>query len=435
MKRTLKLKLNTLCLTFATGLGLAFYQSDANGQSILERQNEAFQSPYSSAELPAPTGFQEGIDVLTQAPLHEAFAELPQESPLPNPFVSKQPPAPIEELPAEYRPEGANVQWIPGYWNLDEERNDFIWISGIWRDVPPGQRWVPGYWEETPQGYRWINGFWIAETTQDVTYLPEPPAPLEVGPSYAPPSDDYIYSPGCWVYTSNRYVWQPGYYQPQIANYVWVQPTYIFTPCGYVYRPGYWDLAFENRGVVFAPVYFSQPIYHSPTYCYTPTCVINTSYDLLPYLFVRNNCRNYYFGDWYGDVYARRGYCNWSQISVNINFRRCHDPLFTYYNHSHASYQNQGLMNWVSSQYQHCAANSNYRPSRTFQVNLNLNSHSHGKGQGGPQIANLYNDHIRKELQNSKSIKHFEQLNSSKRVEFQKQAKNLNVVSVDRRKH
>ena len=49
-------------------------------------------------------------------------------------------------------PQGADVEWIPGYWAWDDERNDYLWISGIWRDIPPGRQWVPGYWSQVDGG-------------------------------------------------------------------------------------------------------------------------------------------------------------------------------------------------------------------------------------------------------------------------------------------
>ena len=48
---------------------------------------------------------------------------------------------------------GDNVVWIPGYWSWDDSRNDFLWVSGIWRNLPPGRQWVPGYWSEAAGGF------------------------------------------------------------------------------------------------------------------------------------------------------------------------------------------------------------------------------------------------------------------------------------------
>src|SRR5262249_28061496 len=84
-----------------------------------------------------PSG-QQGVEVLTYGPVHEAFAEPSDPNPKPQPIVPKQPPGPIEEVPPEQKPEGQDVEWIPGYFYWDDERSDFLWVSGFWRDIPPG---------------------------------------------------------------------------------------------------------------------------------------------------------------------------------------------------------------------------------------------------------------------------------------------------------
>ena len=65
-----------------------------------------------------PVGVEDGVEVLTRGPVHEAFAETVTFDPEPGIVVAKAPPAAIEELPPDQRPEGANVAWIPGYWAL-----------------------------------------------------------------------------------------------------------------------------------------------------------------------------------------------------------------------------------------------------------------------------------------------------------------------------
>src|SRR5437588_3207778 len=91
-----------------------------------------------SAEPPAP----DGVEVLARGPVHEAFAQPPDAGqPEAGPVVPGQPPAPVEELPPEQRPEGEDVQWVPGYWQWDAERGEFLWVSGSWREPPPGRQW------------------------------------------------------------------------------------------------------------------------------------------------------------------------------------------------------------------------------------------------------------------------------------------------------
>ena len=83
-----------------------------------------------SAE-PAPANAEAGVQVLTRGPVHEAFAETVTYDPEPGVTAPKAPPAAIEEVPPEQKPAGDNVAWIPGYWGWDDERSDFLWVSGI----------------------------------------------------------------------------------------------------------------------------------------------------------------------------------------------------------------------------------------------------------------------------------------------------------------
>ena len=90
---------------------------------------------------PRPDG-EDGVQVLTRGPVHEAFAETVTFDPEPGVVVNMAPPNPIEEMPPDQRPEGLNVTWIPGYTAWDDERNDYLWVSGVWRAPPPGiQLW------------------------------------------------------------------------------------------------------------------------------------------------------------------------------------------------------------------------------------------------------------------------------------------------------
>src|SRR5437868_9836534 len=89
-----------------------------------------------------PPPLPPGLEVQARGPVHEAFAE-PGTPPTATPVVPKPPPAPLEELPPGERPADEGVQWIPGYWQWDEERNDYIWVSGCWRVPPPGKAWLP----------------------------------------------------------------------------------------------------------------------------------------------------------------------------------------------------------------------------------------------------------------------------------------------------
>ena len=124
------------------------------------------------------------MQVLTRGPVHEAFAESITYDPQPGLIISTRVPDPIEELPPEQKPDGDNVTWISGYWAWDEDQNDFIWISGIWRNLPPGRQWVPGYWNAIDDGkYQWTAGYWADATNEEVSYVSTaPPRSVDSGP-------------------------------------------------------------------------------------------------------------------------------------------------------------------------------------------------------------------------------------------------------------
>ena len=110
----------------------------------------------------------EGVVVLTRGPVHEAFAQpviLDEGAAF---MISRRPPAPLDEIVPDQKPEGVHVLWIPGYWSWDGDRNDFIWVSGCWRAVPPNNSWVPGYWAQSARGYQWIAGFWDTADAQEI---------------------------------------------------------------------------------------------------------------------------------------------------------------------------------------------------------------------------------------------------------------------------
>src|SRR5262249_52882676 len=91
-----------------------------------------------------------GVEVLARGPVHEAFATLAAEPVAAKP-VPKKPPKALDEMPPDEKPEG-DVIWMPGYWHYDDERQDFMWVSGVWRTPPPGKRWVAGYWRDEGDG-------------------------------------------------------------------------------------------------------------------------------------------------------------------------------------------------------------------------------------------------------------------------------------------
>lgn len=301
---------------------------------------------------------QAGLEVLGHGPVHEAFAQPATDKVEVEVSFKKAPPQPIEELPPDVKPEGDNVQWIPGYWAFDTERDDFIWVSGFWRNVPPGRVWVPGYWTAANGESRWVSGYWTEAGQNQVQYYPPPPEPIvEVPP---PPLDsDSIYVSGMWLYRENRYAWRPGYWAPYRQGYLWTAPRYSWTPAGYVFVNGYWDYDFGNRGTLFAPVAFGPQYFASNRY-YAPQYVISMQ-PFFGALFVQPRYGHYYFGDYYAPRYAQLGYTPWYNYRANARYP---DPTFAYYSARH-----RGDARWADNMRESYAARQSGKaaaPSRRF---------------------------------------------------------------------
>jgi hypothetical protein len=281
------------------------------------------------AQPPPPPG----MDVQARGPVHEAFAEPISDQPAQGAVVAKEPPAPIDELPPEEKPAGDNVQWIPGYWAFDEEAKDFLWVSGFWRDVPPGRRWVPGHWQEADQGWVWTSGFWGPDNLQQVQYLPPPPPTVENGPSVAAPDPTNFYVGGCWVYQGANYRWRPGHWVSYRPGWVWIPAHFVWTPVGCIFIDGYWDHPLELRGLLFAPVRFDLAVWRAARRPFIPAFVIHTDF-LIGALFVGPHTRHYFFGDYFEDRYVKRGFVAWTDYRPR---KGMFDPNFVYYRHLHAA--------------------------------------------------------------------------------------------------
>ncbi|AGA25514.1 YXWGXW repeat-containing protein [Singulisphaera acidiphila] len=302
-----------------------------------------------------------GMQVLTRGPVHEAFAEPVVFDPQAGPLIPKEPPPQVEELPPDQQPEGTNVQWIPGYWSWDDERRDYLWVSGIWRDVPPGRQWVPGYWNQAQGGFQWIAGAWVSSEQTQVEYLAAPPQSLEVGPNGPAPSADATWAPGCWYWQETRYVWRPGYWVPFQPHWLWVPAHFVWTPNGYLYVNGYWDHPLDTRGLAFAPVYFQQPIYSQPNFVYTPTVGLLAT-ALASSLFVRPAYQQYCFGDYYAVTNFNSGIYPWYSYHQS---RYGYDPLFSHYAAVHTR-RDPRWVNGLHEEYRYRRDHPEARPARTF---------------------------------------------------------------------
>jgi hypothetical protein len=266
------------------------------------------------------------VEVQARGPVHEAYAEPSEVHPEPSLVVPKQPPDLIDEVPPDQKPEGDNVVWIGGYWSWDDDRQDFLWVSGFWRVPPPHHQWVPGNWQQVEGGWQWTPGFWAGANQPMLQYLPAPPPPLDAQSSTQPPDDTSTYVPGCWVYRETRYLWRPGFWVTFHPGWVWIPAHYVWTPGGYLLVEGYWDRPLEQRGLLFAPIRI-DPALLAANWTYTPYYCVQPDF-LLSALFVRPNLCHYYFGDFFEPRYQRRGFIAWVDYRPT---RQSYDPNFGYY--------------------------------------------------------------------------------------------------------
>ncbi|MBV9122001.1 MAG: YXWGXW repeat-containing protein [Planctomycetes bacterium] len=286
--------------------------------------------PPAAESEPPPPETQEGVEVLARGPVHEAFAEPTIRSPRATPVVSKRPPEPIPELPPDQKPDLEGVLWIPGYWAWDEDRTDYIWVSGIWRVPPPNRQWVPGYWNEVEGGWQWVPGFWANQDQAEAEYYPPPPDPVTEAPPPAP-NDNSFFVPGCWVFRDTRYLWRPGYWVDYQPGWVWIPSHYEWSPAGFLYVDGYWDYPLQDRGLLFAPVVVDNTYWNRPNWSYRPAYAVYDQF-LVGALFVRLSWNHYYFGDYFDKRYEGQGFVPWVDFRVG---RRYYDPLFTFYRWDH----------------------------------------------------------------------------------------------------
>jgi hypothetical protein len=135
--------------------------------------------------------------------------------------------------------------------------------------------------------------------------LPQPPASLENGPTTPADNPNGLWIPGAWEFRNEKYVWRPGYWANPNGNNMWVPSQYLTTPYGYMYIPGYWDYPLEDRGILNAPVQFSQPLWNNPGWSYCPQYAIGLGYGngwgnggLFSSLYIGPGCNNFYYGNY-----------------------------------------------------------------------------------------------------------------------------------------
>lgn len=309
------------------------------------------QQPQSNHRRPTkPTAA--AFDVLLRGPIHEGFAQpavLDAAEPL---QVPKQPPPALREFPPAIRPAANQTVWLPGYWGWDEEQDDFVWVSGVWRVPPPGMRWIPGYWSARDDKFAWTPGFWFATEATRLQYSFNPPAhpkPETEQPAAAP---NQFYVPGYWAAAGDKYIWRRGHWAKFHEGWVWMPTRYAATPAGSVLLRGYWDYPLARRGVLFAPVSPAKGSEQPGTF--TPEVTLDAR-RLSEILFTWTAYGHYCFGDYFGDRSTKRKIRAWFAVPS--------DPLFAYENWVRSRVR-AGWRESLVNRYRRLQKNADLRPLR-----------------------------------------------------------------------
>ncbi len=162
------------------------------------------------------------------------------------------------------------------------------------------------------------------------TYLPPPPKSLETGPNTPQPSPNVAWTPGYWSWQGSAYAWRPGFWAAVQPNWIWMPPHYVWTPSGYLFVAGYWDLPVANRGLMFAPVYYPTPVYAQPGFVFTPSISIVGS-AMTANLFVSAGHQSVPLRQLLRRELRRVGITPWFSFSFATGPPMFYDPLFSYY--------------------------------------------------------------------------------------------------------
>ena len=163
----------------------------------------------------------------------------------------KEPPAPISERPSGVRPQ-RRAEWVPGYWDWDPARAEFVWMSGVWQVPPAGKIWIGSRWMRDADGWYRRPGFWsrgrepaaVSTTFSDV----RPPAWRATGPPADHPTDavanapgaDYFFIPGHYAPDGDQLRWKPGFWTRAQSGWDWIPARWVRRPSGWEFRAGRW---------------------------------------------------------------------------------------------------------------------------------------------------------------------------------------------------
>src|SRR5262245_49415741 len=207
-------------------------------------------------------------------PIHEAFVPAVTGITALEAIAKEPPPPIIEKAPPPCDPQAV---WIKGYWDYDEDSDDFQWVGGCWRRPPRNHVWIDGFWQPFDQGWVWIRGFWSPVPVHNLVYISEAPPdpPEEDAPT--PPGRDYFWLAGHWGYDHRAgFVQYSGRWMEMDPRFVLVPASFTWRPEGYVFIPAYWDWSLEERGCTYQTVYIEPAV--RVGFVYEPAVVVEPAF-------------------------------------------------------------------------------------------------------------------------------------------------------------
>jgi hypothetical protein len=212
--------------------------------------------------------------------------------------TDKSPPAPIIERPGESAP-SPDARWIEGYWDWDQARGEFHWVTGTWRTPPPGKFWVSGYWRRSENGWDRVPGFWsgrAATPTPSTSPIPTPTqtpiatasraaspprdwsrtGPPVERPEETPgpaPAPDYFYIPGDYVPRGEGVVWKQGFWHRSQHGWEWNPSRWVRQSTGWAFREGFWSRVANTQ----TPTTEEGPVLHDAAVISTSARTVTSS--------------------------------------------------------------------------------------------------------------------------------------------------------------
>jgi len=255
------------------------------------------------------------IEVLLSGPVHEAFLQPFDGNVTPGQVIHQAPPLPLHEIAPRFMPEGNGIQWIPGYWStLPDAKgiNDFVWVSGTFRRVPPGRTWMSGGWVKVADGFRWTPGAWVPAdfNLAKAQTVSVPPSLGNLAPVGTAPSALHTWVPPQQLFENGKWVARDGFWTRGHSDWVWNPARLIPTATGTLRIDGFWDHRITERGQLFAPVRITNIADIGSHAVFSPGVIVHADRMVL-HLFAHPASHHYLFGNFYEQTYSDLGIVPW----------------------------------------------------------------------------------------------------------------------------